>query len=56
MNTELRLELRRDFADFLDNDFGRETGQGKYAQKIDELMKQYEKTKTVRLDVDLQGV
>lgn len=53
--SELRLELKRDFTEFLDQDFGRETGQGRYVQKVDDLLKQYPQTKRVRLPVDLQG-
>ena len=53
--SELRLELKRDFTDFLDQDFGRETGVGRYVQKVDDLIKQYPQTKRVRLEVDLQG-
>jgi len=53
--SELRQELKRDFRDFLEQDFGFETGQGKYVQQIDEIIKQYPTTKSVRLEVDLQG-
>ncbi|EFN53439.1 hypothetical protein CHLNCDRAFT_25737 [Chlorella variabilis] len=54
--SELRLELKRDFTEFLDQDFGRETGQGRYVQKVDDLLKQYPQTKRVRLPVDLQDL
>lgn len=54
-NTVARLEAKRDFADFLDSDYGRDTGEGKYVKKIEELMKKYPSTKTIRLDVDVQG-
>lgn len=53
--SELHQELKRDFGDFLEQDFGIETGQGKYAQQIQELLKQYPTSKTLRLKVDLQG-
>lgn len=53
--SELRLELKRDFTEFLDQDFGRETGVGRYVKKVDDLLKQYSQTKRVRLEVDLQG-
>jgi hypothetical protein len=53
--SELRLELKRDFTEFLDQDFGRETGVGRYVQKVDDIIKQYSQTKRVRLEVDLQG-
>jgi DNA replication licensing factor MCM3 len=54
--SELRLELKRDFTELLDNDFGRETGAGRYVKKIDDIIKQYPTTKRVRLDVDLQDL
>lgn len=53
--SELRLELKRDFTEFLDQDFGRETGVGRYVKKVDDILKQYAQTKRVRLEVDLQG-
>lgn len=53
--SELRLELKRDFTEFLDQDFGRETGVGRYVKKVDDIIKQYAQTKRVRLEVDLQG-
>lgn len=53
--SELRLELKRDFTEFLDQDFGRETGEGRYVRKVDDIAKQYPQTKRVRLEVDLQG-
>ena len=53
--SELRLELKRDFTEFLDQDFGRETGVGRYVKKVDDIAKQYPQTKRVRLEVDLQG-
>lgn len=53
--SELRLELKRDFTEFLDQDFGRETGEGRYVRKVDDIVKQYPQTKRVRLEVDLQG-
>jgi len=52
---DLRLELKQDFRDFLEQDFGTETGQGKYAHQIQDILKQYPITKKVRLEVDLQG-
>lgn len=55
-SSELRQELKRDFGDFLEQDFGRETGQGKYAQRIDDIVKHYTTTKRVRLEVDLQDL
>ena len=54
-NSELRSELKRDFREFLEQDFGFETGQGKYAKQIEEILKQYTTTKRMRLEVDLQG-
>ncbi len=53
--TEMRLELKRDFTEFLDSDFGRQTGQGKYVEAIADIIKQYPTTKRVRLEVDMQG-
>lgn len=53
--SELRLELKRDFTEFLDQDFGRETGVGRYVKKVDDIIKQYPQTNRVRLEVDLQG-
>ena len=53
--SELRQELKRDFRDFLEQDFGIETGQGKYAQQIQDILKDYPTTKRLRLEVDLQG-
>lgn len=53
--SDLRQELKRDFRDFLEQDFGTETGQGKYAQQIQDILKSYVTTKRVRLEVDLQG-
>jgi DNA replicative helicase MCM subunit Mcm2 (Cdc46/Mcm family) len=55
-NNELRLELRRDFGDFLEQDFGRETGEGKYVRRVDGLIKAFPATRSVRLDVDLQDL
>jgi DNA replicative helicase MCM subunit Mcm2 (Cdc46/Mcm family) len=55
-NNELRLELRRDFGDFLEQDFGRETGEGKYVRRVDGLIKAFPTTHSVRLDVDLQDL
>ncbi|KAL4433110.1 hypothetical protein ABPG77_006537 [Micractinium sp. CCAP 211/92] len=54
--SELRLELKRDFTEFLDQDFGRETGEGRYVRKVDDIVKQYPQTKRVRLEVDLQDL
>ncbi|KFM25074.1 DNA replication licensing factor MCM3-like protein 3 [Auxenochlorella protothecoides] len=51
-----RLEAKRDFADFLDSDYGRDTGEGKYVKKIEDMMKKYPTTKTIRLDVDVQDL
>jgi hypothetical protein len=53
--TELKQELKRDFAEFLDQDFGVETGEGKYVRKVEDIVKQYAITKRVRIEVDLQG-
>lgn len=53
--TEQRLELKRDFTEFLDSDWGRQTGKGKYVEAIADIMKAYPTTKVVRLDVDMQG-
>ena len=52
---EMRLELKRDFTEFLDSDFGLQTGRGKYMEAIGNIMKQYPVTKRVRLEVDMQG-
>lgn len=54
--SELRLELKRDFTEFLDQDFGRETGVGRYVAKVDDIIKHYTQTKRVRLEVDLQDL
>lgn len=53
--SELRLELKRDFTEFLDQDFGRETGSGRYVKRVDDIIKAYPQTNRVRLEVDLQG-
>ncbi len=53
--SDLRLELKRDFTEFLEQDFGIETGQGKYAQQIATILKDFATTKRLRLGVDLQG-
>lgn len=53
--TILREELKRDFRNFLEQDFGAETKQGKYINQIQDILKQYPTTKKVRLEVDLQG-
>lgn len=55
-NSELRLELKRDFGDFLDQDFGEETGKGKYVKRLGDLMKHYAQTQRARLEVDLEGL
>lgn len=52
---ELRLELKRDFRDFLEQDFGSSTGQGKYMEQVHDILKDFPSTKSVRLCVDLQG-
>ena len=52
---EQRLELKRDFVEFLDSDFGAQTGRGKYVEAIGDIMKHYPTTKRVRLEVDMQG-
>ena len=54
-SSELRLELKREFTDFLDQDFGRETGEGKYVRRVGDIVKHYTQAKRVRLEVDLQG-
>lgn len=54
--TEIRLELKQDFKDFLEQDFGSETGQGKYMEQIQDILKKFPATKAVRLEVDLQGM
>lgn len=53
---ELRLELKRDFRDFLEQDFGLETGQGKYMEQIQHVLRQFPTTKAVRVEVDLQDL
>ena len=53
--SDLRQELKRDFRDFLEQDFGAETGQGKYINQVHDILKQYQTTKRLRLEVDLQG-
>ncbi|GAB4814312.1 hypothetical protein N2152v2_001358 [Parachlorella kessleri] len=53
---EMRLELKRDFTEFLDSDFGLQTGRGKYMEAIGNIMKQYPVTKRVRLEVDMQDL
>ena len=53
--SEVRRELQRDFKEFLDQDFGAETGAGKYAQQMQDIIKHYSTVKRVRLAVDLQG-
>ena len=54
-SSDLRAELKRDFHDFLSADFAVETGHGKYAKQMQDILKQYPTTKRVRLEVDLQG-
>ncbi|PSC70868.1 DNA replication licensing factor MCM3 [Micractinium conductrix] len=54
--SELRLELKRDFTEFLDQDFGRETGSGRYVKRVDDIIKAYPQTNRVRLEVDLQDL
>ena len=48
---ELRQEIKRDFRDFLEHDFGH----SKYAQQIQDILKHYPTTHKLRLEVDLQG-
>ncbi len=55
-NSELRQGLKVEFAEFLEQDFGRETGEGKYAKRVDGIVKLYPTTKRVRLEVDLQDL
>ena len=52
---ELRLELKQRFQEFLEHDFGAKTRSGKYVDQLQEILKTFPVTKTVRLDVDLQG-
>lgn len=53
---ELRLELKQRFREFLEHDFGAQTRSGKYVDQVQEILKTFPLTKTVRLDVDLQGM
>eukprot|EP00889_Picochlorum_renovo_P006981 jgi/Picre1/34011/NNA_001488.t1 len=53
---ELRLELKRDFRDFLEHDFGAERQGGKYVDQIRGILKNFHVSKAVRLDVDLQDL
>ena len=53
--SEEHLVIRREFGEFLDSDFSRETGVGRYVKRVDDIIKQYPQTKRVRLEVDLQG-
>ncbi len=55
INSELHSELKRDFREFLDHDFGGQTGSGKYHEQVRGILKKFPDTKSVRLDVDLQG-
>lgn len=52
---ELRRQIKEQFTDFLEQDFGAETGHGKYEQQLQDIIKQYPSTKSIRLEVDLQG-
>ena len=52
---DAHTQLKREFGDFLENDFGLETGQGKYALQLQDIIKQYPTLKRMRLEVDLQG-
>lgn len=52
---ELHSELKRDFRDFLEHDFGAETQSGKYLDQVRTILKNFPVTKSARLDVDLQG-
>ncbi len=56
INSELHSELKRDFREFLDHDFGGQTGSGKYHEQVRGILKKFPETKSVRLDVDLQGM
>jgi hypothetical protein len=56
INSELHSELKRDFREFLDYDFGGQTGSGKYHDQVRGILKKFPETKSVRLDVDLQGM
>jgi hypothetical protein len=56
INSELHSELKRDFREFLDHDFGGQTGNGKYHEQVRGILKKFPETKSVRLDVDLQGM
>ena len=55
MNSELHSELKRDFREFLDADFGGQTRSGKYQDQVRGILKKFPEAKTVRLDDDLQG-
>lgn len=50
-----RVETKRDFAEFLESDYGHATGEGKYIRQIDDIIKNYPSTQSARLIVDLQG-
>lgn len=52
---ELHSELKRDFRDFLEHDFGAQTRSGKYVDQVQSILKNFPVTKSARLDVDLQG-
>ncbi|KDD74197.1 hypothetical protein H632_c1497p1, partial [Helicosporidium sp. ATCC 50920] len=51
-----RVETKRDFAEFLESDYGHATGEGKYIRQIDDIIKNYPSTQSARLIVDLQDV
>lgn len=52
----LRLELKRDFREFLEHDFGAERQGGKYLDQVRGILKTFHASKAIRLDVDLQGM
>jgi hypothetical protein len=55
MDVVERNDLKAQFRDFLEQDFGGATGEGVYVRKVDELIKNHATTKAARLEVDLQG-
>ena len=51
-HSEQRLQLKRDFSEFLDRDHGR----GPYLTKIEELLTKHEQGGNLRLEVDMNDL
>lgn len=51
-HSEQRLQLKRDFSEFLDRDHGR----GPYLEKIDDMLKMHADGGPLRLEVDMNDL